>query len=451
MSYTNMNAPTTLPGSMPAAATYNLNQGQKHAAEAFMQFLFSDSKEFIISGAAGVGKTYLMNFIIDNTMPRYHEMCELIGMPAQFSEVVMTATTNKAADVLSQSVGRPAGTVHSFFNLTVRDDYDTGLTSIKKTNKWKVHTNKIIFIDESSMIDTALWRTLHEGTINCKLIYVGDRHQLAPIQEDLSPVYKHNSPMVELLEPVRNAGQPALMSLCQQLRDTVASGVFNPVTIVPGTIDLLDSQQMQNEIQTHFQQQTHKARILAYTNKRVIEYNDHIRGIRQLPDSFTAGEYLVSSSVIHTKRGQIPVETQVEVIKNHGAAKLLIDKKHDIHLDVDHLDIRDSFGSTFQEVPVITNRPHFNELIKYYSSIRNWSVYFDMRNTIADLRPRDAATVHKSQGSTYDTVFVDLGNLSTCHQPQKVSRMLYVAFSRARTRIFLYGDLAPKYGGVLLP
>lgn len=438
-------------GAPPAQpiASYNLNQGQKHAAEKFLEFLFSDAPEFIISGPAGVGKTYLMNYIIDNTMPRYEEMCELLGSETEYDGVVMTATTNKAADVLSQSVNRPTKTVHSFFNLTVYDDYKTGATQIRKTKNWTVHGGKIIFVDECSMVDTELWKAIQEGTINCKLVYVGDRHQLAPVQEDLSPVYKHNAPMVELLEPVRNAGQPALMAICQQLRDTVATGQFKPIQEVPGVIDVLDGRQMQAEIANSFMAQTHAARILAYTNKQVIAYNDHIRGIRQLPPSYTPGEFLVTSSVIHHKRGQIPVEMEIEVVRNQGADRILVDKQHDVYLDVDLLDIKDSFGDRHYGIPVMTNRQHFDELTSYYRKAKNWSAYFPLKNNIADLRQRDAATVHKSQGSTYDTVFVDLGNISTCHQPQQVARMLYVAFSRARSRVFLYGDLAAKYGGLI--
>lgn len=435
----------------PAKKDYKLNQGQQIAADKFMEFLFSDDQEFIISGPAGVGKTYLMNYIVDTTMPRYHEMCQLLSEPVIYQDVVMTATTNKAAEVLSQSVGRPTKTVHSYFNLTVKDDYKTGKTEIKKTSRWVVHSGKIIFIDESSMIDTELWKTLNEGTVNCKLVYVGDRHQLAPVQEDLSPVYKHNTQMVELLEPVRNAGQPALMAICQQLRHTVATGTFSPIQVVPGVIDLLDPQQMQDEILAHFLQQTHEARILAYTNKRVVEYNDHIRSTRGLPDSFTAGEYLVSSSVVHTHRGQIPVEMELEVIRNRGANQIMVDKKEGIHVDVDMLDVKDSLGETFKDIPVMTNRQHFDELTRYYARAKDWGKFFELKNNIADLRPRDAATVHKSQGSTYQTVFVDLGNISTCHQSQQVARMLYVAFSRARSRVFLYGDLIKKYGGLILP
>jgi hypothetical protein len=430
---------------------YKLNDGQKAAADQFLQFLLSPDKEFIISGPAGVGKTYLMNYIIDNTMPRYHEMCKMVGMKPEFDGVVMTATTNKAADVLSQSVNRPTSTVHSFFNLTVKDDYATGTSVLKQTNRWKVHQRQIIFIDESSMVDTNLWKMLHEGTANCKLVYVGDKNQLAPVHEDLSPVYKHNSPMVELLQPVRNAGQPALMDVCQQLRDTVSSGIFKPIQVVPGVIDLLDGPQMQDEIFNQFRQQTHDARILAFTNKRVIEYNDHIRGIRHLPATYQTGEYLVSNAVYHGAKSNVSVETELEVLRNHGASRILIDEQHQVYLDVDYIDVRDTLGTVQNQVPVMTNRRHFDELVSYYRRAKRWTNYFHLKNNIADFRPRDAATVHKSQGSTYDTVFIDLGNISTCNIPNQVARMLYVAFSRARSRVFLYGNLVDKYGGLVLP
>jgi ATP-dependent exoDNAse (exonuclease V) alpha subunit len=88
--------------------------------------------------------------------------------------------------------------------------------------------------------------------------------------------------------------------------------------------------------------------------------------------------------------------------------------------------------------------------LKYYRRKKEWHKYFSLKNTIPDLRQRDAATVHKSQGSTYDTVFVDLTNISTCHNPIAAARMLYVAFTRARSRICLYGNLASKYGGLTL-
>ncbi len=174
------------------ASAYNLNQGQEAAADAFMQFLFSDAKGFIISGPAGVGKTYLMNYIIDQTMPRYHEMCKLIDERPLYNDVVMTATTNKAAEVLSTSTGRPTSTIHSFLSLIVKEDFSTGRSKLQKSNGWRVHENKIVFIDECSMIESALFDTIQEGTHNCKIVYVGDHNQLAPVYEKISPVYRQN-------------------------------------------------------------------------------------------------------------------------------------------------------------------------------------------------------------------------------------------------------------------
>ena len=80
-----------------------LNQGQQAAADGFFDFLFSADKELIISGPGGVGKSFLMGYLIDEIMPRYEKMCSLLNQPAKYLDVHMTATTNKAAEVLAQA------------------------------------------------------------------------------------------------------------------------------------------------------------------------------------------------------------------------------------------------------------------------------------------------------------------------------------------------------------
>lgn len=110
--------------------------------------------------------------------------------------------------------------------------------------------------------------------------------------------------------------------------------------------------------------------------------------------------------------------------------------------------LRDSYGSHIR-VPVPVDRNHFTKLLAYYKRNKNWHKFFHLKNNYPDLRPRDAATVYKAQGSTYDSVFIDLGDLSTCPNPNQAARMLYVAFSRARHRVFLYGELAERFGGLI--
>lgn len=424
-----------------------LNAGQQAAADGFFQFLFDKDQELIISGPGGVGKTFLMGFLIDEIMPRYQQTCSMMGIPYEFNDVIMTATTNKAAEVLSQATGRPAQTIHSFLNLKVKDNYSTGKSQLTKNRNWKVHSNMIIFVDEASMIDYPLLELIREGTFKCKIVYVGDHCQLAPVMETISPIYRENLPFFELTEPMRNSSQVALMNICQQLRNTVETGEFKPIQIQPGVIDHLDGSQMEQEVFNYFSQETN-SRILAYTNQRVVAYNDHIREIRQLTSSYALGEKLINNNAIIFRNGMLSVEEEVEIIKL-SADISTVEIHDDVLLDVRKADLRTKFGEVYSDVPLPEDKTHFTALIKYFQKQKNWGRYFHLKNTYPDLRPRDAATVHKAQGSTYDTVFIDLDNLSTCHNPNQAARLLYVAFTRARNRVVLYGDLAKKYGGVV--
>jgi GTPase SAR1 family protein len=427
-----------------------LNQGQRKAAEGFFSWLFDpSSKELNISGPGGVGKTFLMGKLIDEILPRYFDTCKLMGIPPEYDSVVMTATTNQAAEVLGLSTGRPTETVHSFFNLTVKDDFKTGESILTKTRNWVVHERKIIFVDEASMVDSKLRKYILEGTHNCKLVYVGDHCQLAPVKETLSPVYRNGLPIFVLTEPMRNSKQPALMALCQQLRDTVETGVFNPIQVVPGVIDWLDNHQIQAELANTFLRQTLDARILAYTNPQVVGFNDYIRDLRQLPDEYSVGEMLISNSAVQlSMTSRLSIQEEVEIVEQ---APLTIMEKiaaGGVELEVRETKLRTRLGSVVS-VKLPVNREHFAQLVKYFQQAKNWERYFHLKNTYPDLRQRDAATVHKAQGSTVETVYIDVGNLSTCHQPNTAARLLYVAATRARSRIVMYGELAQKYGGII--
>ena len=430
-----------------SAAQPPLNQGQQEAADAFFQFLFSEEKEFGISGPGGVGKTFLMGHLIDVILPRYFETCKLMGIKPEYDSVHMTATTNKAAEALAHATKRSCETAASFFNLKVQDDFSTGKSKLIKTRQWVVHTRKIIFIDECSMIDSGLYAAIQEGTMGCKIVYVGDHCQLAPVGEKLSPVYMQGIRFYNLTEPMRNAGQPELIKLCNQLRNTVETGVFQPIKLIPGVIDWADDEQMEEAIAYKFTQQTHDSRILAYTNKRVIQYNDHIRTLRQLPDHYTVGEFLVNNTPVHLHRSMLSVEAEVEIVSLDDDVEDIVIEPDTI-LQVRRATIRTAIGSTFTNVPIPIDRDHFTALVKHYQRTKNWERYFHLKGTYPDLRPQDASTVYKAQGSTYDIVFIDLGNISACNVPDQVARMLYVAISRPRTRIIFYGNLAEKYGGL---
>lgn len=427
--------------------TRPLNQGQQKAADGFFEFLFSDQKELIISGSGGVGKTYLMGALIDEVMPRYEATCELLARPVVYRDVQMTATTNKAAEVLSLAIGRPTSTIHSFLNLTVKEDFSTGKTLLRPTNKWRVHQNMILFVDECSMIDTPLRNKILEGTHNCKIVYVGDHCQLAPVMEPISPIYRDDLPFFELTEQMRT-NVPELQHINLQMRHTVETGEFFPIEIKPGIIDWLDDAQMEALVDQAFLKQTHELRILAYTNAQVNAYNDHIRGIRQLPNYYTPGELLVNNSAVTIGGKMLSVEEEVEIVHQAPASEIAHIGPN-AALEVCYATLKTRLGQYIEKVPVPVDRDHFHALIKYYQKEKAWPTYFYLKQTFPDLRPRDASTVHKAQGSTHESVFIDLHNISTCRNADQAARMLYVAFSRAKHRVYLYGNLAEKYGGLI--
>lgn len=434
------------------APAVGLNQEQQTAADGFFSFLFNDEKEMGITGPGGTGKTHLMGVMIDKIIPEYFQSCKLIGIPPLFDSVEMTATTNKAAEVLSLAAGKPTSTVQSFLNLKVQEDYSTGQSKLTKTRNWMVHERKILFVDEGSMVDTPLYNMVHEGTQGCKIVWVGDHCQMAPVMEPISPIYRVPMTIYHLTQPMRT-NVPELHALNQQLRTTVETGEFKPIKIVPGTIDWYTDQQMELAIQAHFSQQTLDARILAYTNKRVVEYNDHVRSLRNLPDEFTVGEQLINNTAIPLRRYMLSVEEEVEILSiKPKTTALWIDnfEGQDIEIEVYECDIRNRLGMTFTDVKLPKDRAHFTAILKWLSSRKNWPRYYDLKKQVLDLRQRDGSTVYKAQGSSLDTVFIDATNISTCHNPSQAARMLYVAASRARKHIVFYGELAQKYGGLIL-
>jgi exodeoxyribonuclease-5 len=66
------------------------------------------------------------------------------------------------------------------------------------------------------------------------------------------------------------------------------------------------------------------------------------------------------------------------------------------------------------------------------------SAYYPLLEDFAHLAPGYCTTVHKSQGSTYDRVFVAQHNILTrCKDAIDRNRLLYVAYSRARKSLWV--------------
>lgn len=429
-----------------------LTVDQQAGADAFFRFLMSDETTFTLSGGAGVGKTFLMDYLCKITMKEYETACALLGKKQTFHTLVFTATTNKAAEVLENSIKLPVSTIHSYMGLQVREDYRTGKTSIEKTARWGIKTGIILFIDEASMVDSKLYDLIMETFQDSKIIFVGDKAQMAPVNEKLSPAFLDVSPdhFIHLSQPVRNAGTPALVDLCAQLRSTVETGIFRPIKAVPGVIEYLDDTTMPQMLQHHFKEADPSARVLCYTNTRVDDYNAYIRdSVRHLPTTFTVGDVLVVAQTFSYGKTILNVEREVVVKSvNKTEVNMTFPEYFPNGLPYQEFQIYllNKPGNVYT-VHVPLDKDQYTAGIKAAAKKKDWPTYFEMKNAFADLRDKAACTVYKSQGSTYETVFIDIGNIGTSYDADQVARMLFVAASRATSKVYLYGELPPIYRG----
>lgn len=433
-------------------AKYPLNEDQLAAAEWVFGKLMGPDKEFGIIGPGGVGKTVLVSHLIDEVIPQYEQACGLLGIECKYESVAILSTTNQAAAVLSAECGRPTQTAASFFNLKVTENFKTGAQTLEKTGNWCVHENMIIFIDEASMIDSQMRKYIQEGTCNCKIIYVGDDCQMTPVMEKLSPVYDPvNSIEHYELTKIMRCDHPALLALNTQMREQVKTGkVAEAIKIVPGVIDWFSEDQIYEALETNFKETKLPERFLVFTNKRVIQFNDFIRDVRGLGHQYVVGEQLVCQHPYQaSKHYNISVSEEVEIVDIDPKVNV----EHVYHTDDGDIEIaynlvtlRSRVGVDLPLIRLPNNRDHFAGVLQWLKDSKLWKPYYDLKKRFIDLRQRDASTTHKAQGSSENVVYIDLTDISKCKNPADALRLLYVAMSRARERIVLFGELKEKYG-----
>ena len=66
-----------------------------------------------------------------------------------------------------------------------------------------------------------------------------------------------------------------------------------------------------------------------------------------------------------------------------------------------------------------------------------WSKFWTLKEAFHNVRHGYATTAPRSQGSTYETSFVDWRDILANRNPTEARRCLYVAFTRAKYRVFL--------------
>lgn len=412
-----------------------LSQDQENALNKVLDFLQDpDIMEMAIEGHSGTGKSTLTKHILE-AADAQAELLSVITNSDNELQIELTATTNKAAEVLAEKTKRDATTIHKLLGLRLMVNYKDGGTYLKQTGNPQFYKNTLIVVDEASMENTELLERIRGATDHCKVLHIGDPYQLAPVRESSCPLFDTIDHKVKLTEIMRNAGPIA--DLGEQFRQTLITGVFPDIVLNGKELIHTNGEQFQAMVNNEFNSVTHdfnQAKILAWTNNMVNNYNDYCRSLYTPSKQFILGEQLVTNKpiLINTK---IYASTD-EIVKITEVGK-----------ETTEMDITGTWYTLNHQarVFVANNHADVTNAMKAAKANKAWSDYYGMQEFFADLRPLHSSTVHKSQGSTYGTVYIDLDDIGKCHDWSDVARMLYVAITRASAQVVFYGNLPHKY------
>jgi exodeoxyribonuclease-5 len=448
-----------------------LNEGQKAAIDSMIDFVAKKEKDFFcLIGSAGTGKTTTIQQLLDK-------------LPEK--KICFTAPTNKAVRVLKKmavekGLNVQCLTIFSLLGLSVTVMGDKEV--IKSGGKSSLDKFDIVVIDEMSMINSELLTYIHRAvnmaTGGTQVIMMGDAAQLPPVGEILSPTFAISN-KAHLTKVMRQKSENPILGLCTDIRHAIEDGATVPPAIEPATneagtigVHVMSGAMFQEWMPSafsneNFDQNYDRFRVVAWRNKTIDFYNAQIQAIRypnlELP--FAIGEPVVFSSPLHRISTYL-THTAATRLPNDWDEILLSTESEGIIENIERLE-RFIFAPTPEQEPftpfeieryaitckmlgsdepaitcTITDKAQLAKLLSFVSArIKEsansftWFTFWMLKKYFSDVRPAYAMTCHKSQGSTFENVFVDAKDILTNPNKDEALRCLYVAVSRASHNI----------------
>ena len=385
-----------------------LNQGQQKALETLLAAVINTNQKLItLSGPAGSGKTTILKQLVKDLKDLS------VLMPDLVTTWHFTATTNKAVAALSDAIGPIAEvtTIHSLLGLV---PYQGKLT---KRRKATVQRGSIVVIDEASYIGEELAKFIAPLTDTVSLIiFVGDSYQLPPVKDEISDIFDPNViPQIELTQVMRQADGNPIQELSLELREVVKHQAEPNIILDDVNISWLNSDDFIKAFCNDcIISAPGTVRALAWTNQTAQHYNEQAALACNGRTEFHAGDIVVNNHYFKSSQQSIPTDATVRI---YSTSPWFTD-----------------FGKTMRTIS--TSYGELTELHKDSTATPEQRLYY-----YPDLRYTYASTINKAQGSTYDTVYIDLNDLAKCNDRDLQLRLLYVAVSRARHKVVFTGDL----------
>ena len=450
---------------LPDGKIITFNAEQFDGLKKIKYWLKNSDTFFTLAGYAGTGKSTIIKKILDEY--RYG--------------VVVSAPTHKALKIIENTTGKDGKTLHSLLGLRPDVDLANFSPNFPQFNPIavpKINNYNFVIVDEVSMVNKELYDLIKEKTkgTRTKVLFVGDSAQIPPVGEKESVVFNQAEIEIHQLTKIeRQNDTNPLAFIYDALRNNLKTidGGFKHISNVNElgegvkfTINKIEFRQaiLDKFRSDEFKKDTDYVKVIAWKNDTVMKSNQVIREALLGKDSdiVEIGDLFMGyRSISDEKQRHNIIENSADyrVVKKekleenaYGIMGYRVQLREDLakgnfkHEDVFIIDTEDK-----------NNLHLYGEMHDFFRDMgknnrKNWKKYYEFRRCnilmkdinkyrngllrssgdviVKDLDYGYAITGHKSQGSTYNTVFVlqdDIyQNWSLCERNQ----ILYVAITR---------------------
>lgn len=414
-----------------------LNEGQLHAIDKLTDFLtapYVADPFYVFDGPAGTGKS---------TCQR-----EIAAKYANSrGTLAFTATTNKAAKVVRAMVGE-ASTIYSLLGLHIQANGELKELAANAPEHIDLSGIDGVFVDEAGMIPNALLTTIRHAAIehNLRFIFVADKYQLPPVGEKESPIWRlsqrisltkverHDNQILSLVTSIRESMDQVMMNINIKSDNDGKQGVWK-----------VAKQDFKSRIIADAEAgafaDTNTTKIIAWRNVKTAEYNTIVRRAVFGP---SAGFYEIGERVIAASPCVVGKEV-VMATDEEAIVEGIAESRHPMSPEFECIDLK----CRTEDNRIVRLRVlHPRSQLVYDNAVqalahaakadgKKWKAFWAMKELFHDVKYAYAITAHRAQGSTYENVYVDYQDILLNRERKEAFQCLYVACSRATTKLIL--------------
>ena len=427
-------------------------QGDQPAAFSTLMHWVQDAQASpwaVLAGTAGSGKSTLVKYL-------YFELRR------RGFDVVLTATTNQAANNLARIIGissSEVSTIHSFLGLVMVEEEGELILKAgpySKVNQCK--RNTIVVVDEAGMLNTAMVQEHIAVIRNLKILGVGDPYQLPPVGEESSPYFKfvrENGVRVFMKKVLRFGDEKLDLSVLIRAK-LQAKDYRLPNIEEVGSIKLLSNEDsVVSRYRAMYEAANDKkdfisgTKILVRKNTTAHKYCSRIREevLNLGEELYYPGESLLVARPIVNEKGDIvaSIDSRLYVTQVDKGYALVDTCNGEVSIEVYLLEVEGDYAGVIQ---VAENPEELKSVLDKEARVAKgckdkesrkiaWSKFWKIQNKFVEVRYAYSITNHRAQGCTLENAIVDLDDVWMNSSPRQSLRAVYVGVTRPQRLLYL--------------